>query len=92
MSAHFNLQDFVVELVLLHDVFEPVMEVMEFLQKLSVGVWKISILIPRLIKWLDKAVINMDESFKAPINEQVLKWEYFPTMAKHHVVRVLTNG
>ncbi|CAB4012744.1 Hypothetical predicted protein [Paramuricea clavata] len=54
-------QDFVVDLLLMHDVFQPVAKVMTLLQSISLPPWKTYPYAQKLAKWLLDASMECHE-------------------------------
>eukprot|EP00794_Sanderia_malayensis_P001913 gene1913-2171_t len=54
-------QDFIVDLLMMHDIFTPVAEVMTKLQSISLPPWKAHPYVQKLIKWLEDASTKCSE-------------------------------
>ncbi len=71
------LQDFITDLLLMHDVFQPLAEVMTKLQSVSVPPWKAYPFVQKVIQWLESA------SSECHLNGDM---EYFPKMKENKQV------
>ncbi len=68
------MHDFVVDLLLMHEIFEPMAQVMTKVQGISLSPWKIPPLIEKLVDWLNNASSECHENGNM---------DYFPTTKKN---------
>lgn len=77
----FPMQDFIVDLLLMHDMFAPVANVMTTLQSISIPQWKANLYAKKVAKWL------VDASNECHTHGNM---DFFPTMKKNMEVHYYT--
>ena len=76
----FLKDDFVVDILLMHYIFEPVARTMTLLQAISILVWKAHEWTKHLVEWLHRASIECNEFGD---------FDYFPTLKEYGEVRIV---